>query len=245
MATEEEVAIIETIAEAEASARQGLKEGDPIYNINLAEGADMKRTKESSMVRSNGVPLPERLPFYHSRTGALVRLPTVQLAYHLGKRFPDGSAVFVKERPGPEPEYIEQECKHCIKTAGRTKRFYEFFDYVSHMENKHPRELRIEEMQRKQDGGDFMQAVLGMDQQQRAALKALLGGDNGNTGGTAAASEGTGDQERRAQEQGRTRVPCPECGKPVKPAGLKLHRARYCPEGSGSGSGADASAQAV
>lgn len=229
------VAIAETIAEAEATARQGqLKEGDEIYNVEMADGMNMRRSKESSKVMSNGVPLPERMPFYHSRTGQLCRLPTAQLAYYLSKRFQNGKPVFVKERPGGQPEPIDQTCEVCEKRFGHAKQFYEEFDYIAHMENKHPREWRIIQDRQKTSAGEFMKALMDMDADQRAVLKQLLGGDNGNVQG----ATGTGAQ------QGGARIPCPGCGKLVKPRGLATHQRQWCKD-SGSGSGADAGSQAV
>lgn len=242
---DQSAAIAETIAQAEADARsKGLGEGDEMYSVDLAEGMTASRKKGRSMVHSNGVALPERLPFYHSRTGKLCPLPTAQLGHYLSKRFTDGSQVFVKERPFEEPAPLDKTCEVCFKAMRFEKKFYDEFDYISHMENKHPREWRIIQERERSSGSEFLKAVLTMDATQRQALKALLGGDDGNTQGTATASEGARASGVQQAEQGGTREPCPDCGKPVKPAGLKLHQSRYC-ENSGGGVGADAEQKAV
>lgn len=224
--------VAETIAEAELAAKEKARlaqEGDELFRADLPGGAgELVRRKQNTMVRSGNTPLPERVKFYRSRGGLEAWLPTVQLAHHLAKRHEDGTAVFVKERPGGALVPIDATCEVCVKRQGLTKVFYEEYDLIAHMETKHPREWRITKEKEQQSGGAFMQTLMAMDASERAAVQVLIGGSDGNGQGTASASEGAGAVGVQRSQQGEARVACPECGKSVKPRGLSIHQRRYC-----------------
>lgn len=242
MADEDTATLVaETIADAQASVREKAKhaqEGDELFRADMPDGmGQLVRRKQNTMVRSGDTPLPERIRFYRSREGNESWLPTAQLAYYLAKKHADGTAVFVKERPGGERKPIDQTCAPCKKRSGKAKRFYDEFDYITHMESKHPRELRIQEKkeERERMSGGLLQALMGMDQAERGAIKALLGGSDGNSQGTASEGESRGAVGvQQPKQAGVGRVPCPGCGKSVKPRGLAIHQNRYCPSGGAS-----------
>ncbi len=209
MEDETSAVVAEAIAELEEQARGSADlQGETKDMI-----ASTQTLTKKSMVRSNGVELPDRVRFYRSRGGWEAWLPTAQLIYHLSKRHDDGTPVFVKERP---TEYdippIEETCGVCKRNTGKVKLFYHKIDYVSHMEKKHPREYRMDKEEAQiVSGGDVAAALMNMTVQERQAISTLLGGStNGNE-----------------EKQSSGRVPCPDCGKHVKPRGLIAHK-RFC-----------------
>ena len=205
-------AVSEAIAELEEQAQ-----GDVQLQADTRAMAGQAQTlTKKSMVRSHGVELPERVPFYRSRGGWLAMLPTVQLAYHLGKRHADGSAVFVKEKPEDGEKPIDQKCEVCIRNGGSGKVFMHEFDYITNMEGKHQREYRISQDRTKSaslTGNDVAVALMSMNREERQAIRILLGGDTDGGTPDAAASEAT------------SRATCGDCGwegKPVRNVKLSL-----------------------
>ena len=184
--------------------------------------------KERSMVRSGSVTLPSRIRFYRSRGGGEAWLPTAQLTHHLAKRHPilegdplSGTAVFVREYTGPVKTPIEKTCEVCKEKVGVTKVFFHEFDYVGHMEHKHPREYRIMQDETKAvTGGDVAAALMAMSTQDRAAIRMLLGGED-------------------AKQETTGKVKCEACGKSVKSRGLAIHQGRYCSARVVAGVGAE------
>ncbi len=184
------------------------------------------------MVRKGDVELPERVRYYRSANGWEAWLPTAQLVHHLSKRHPDGTPVFVKERPVfPQEEQYEESCPICLRnTMGRVhKIFGDEFGYVDHMETFHPREFRVIQARQERERGkqvsatDIATALLQMGAKEREAFKALLGEEKQNG----------------ATEQAH----CEACGwtsRPVKNVGasLRTHLNIHCPErASGAANG--------
>lgn len=82
--------------------------------VGEVEGMAVRQRRNSSMVRYNGVELPERTPVY-DRAGRLSMVPTAQLLHHLTK---NGGAFTVNPPPGVEPEkYIEGTCQWCVERS--------------------------------------------------------------------------------------------------------------------------------
>ena len=215
--------VAEAIAEMETEARNNVD-----LQSDVKAALDRSQTlTQKSMVRSNGVSLPERIRFYRSRGGAEAWLPTAQLAYHLRKRHNDGSPVFVRERLEPLPGFIKEQCDICVRTAGKPKMFRHRFDYVSHMESKHPREYRMQkEDEEKLRGPELASVLMAMSPSERAAIRSLIGGDD-NAG---------------KQEGDKSTAQCGDCGWEGKPvsntdASLATHKRLHCqavPAGSGA-----------
>jgi hypothetical protein len=218
--------VADAIEELTRQAQEGA-EGD-LANVAVGTQTLMKK----AMVRSGDVELPDRVKFYRSRNGWEAWLPTVQLLHHLKKRHSDGTPVFVKVRPGGDPEPIEQTCEVCERTAGFRKKFFHEIDYVAHMENKHQREYRImQELANKKEvsGSDVAAALMRMTSEEREAVRLLLGGNNA----TAKATEPAKAQAAK----------CPNCdwrGKPVSnvAASLRAHQRLHCPARVKAGVGA-------
>lgn len=223
--------IAETIAEAEVNVRKQERkaaEGDELYRAALPAG-EMVRRKQNTMVRSGDTALPERIRFYRSQPPYNEAwLPTAQLAHHLRKKHEDGTAVFVKTRPEDTRVFIEDECEVCAKNNSKPKQFYEEFDFISHMDSKHPREWRIIQQRDEKKAGNFLTVLMNMDPTERAAVQALLGGSNGNSEATGSPSTSDGDNGSEQAVQSKARIPCPDCGKSIKPRGLSIHQGRYC-----------------
>jgi hypothetical protein len=196
---ETSTAVAEAIAEMTVEAQNNADLQSDVKST-LAQSQTLT---QKSMVRSKGVPLPERVLFYRSRGGAEARLPTLQLAYYLSKRHEGGAPVFVKNRLQPLPDFIEDKCEVCVATAGRPKRFRHRFDYVTHMENKHQREWRMmREDEEKLRGPELARVLMAMSPSERAAIRALLGGD-----GDAPRQEG-----RTEEQEEIITAACSACG---------------------------------
>jgi len=223
-------AFAETLAKLETDAREKARqaeEGDLLYDADV-QGMRLRRRKQSSMVRSGDTPLPDRVPFYRSLNGNLAMLPTAQLAYHLSKKHPDGTAVFVRENPHPPKEPTGPTCTVCMKMSGRSKQFGDEYDYITHMENKHPREYRIEQEKLKRSDAftpaNLASALMSMSAEERTAIRTLLGGDT------------NGSQEDTA---GLAAAKCEACGWEGKPvenpaASLGIHQRLHCPSRRGA-----------
>lgn len=177
MADETSAQVAEAIAElTEQAQNNAALQGDTDKMVGASQ-----QLKQKSMVRSGNTVLPERVRFYRSQGGAEAWLPTAQLGHHLAKRHADGTAVFVKERTGPVPVPIDETCAVCAR-KGNAKKFYHEYDYVAHMESKHPREYRIIQSKAKAvTGGDVAAALMNMNPQERSAIRVLLGGEDGNS----------------------------------------------------------------
>ena len=170
---------------------------------------------------------PERLRVYRSRGGAEARLANAQLTYHHRKRHNDGKPVVVRERLEPLPDFVEEQCDICVRTAGKPKMFRHRYDYVSHMESKHPREYRMQkEDEEKLRGPELASVLMAMSPSERAAIRSLIGGDDN-------ASKQEGD---------KSAATCEACGWEGKPvsnptASLATHERLHCqavPAGSGA-----------
>lgn len=180
------------------------------------QGWDM-RGGTRSMVSINGKELPDRWPAWRVKTGQPVPnggLPTVQLAYHLGKRHADGTPVFSLEEPqGNFPQFIDETCEFCLERGVR-KRFYSRVSLGVHRRVKHPEEYAVTQEEKRAEPS-VIEEILRMTPDQRAALRALLDGEKSNV----------------RQE---THASCSDCGwegKPVKSPDLSLaaHQRLHCP----------------
>lgn len=212
----QEIAKMEEAARLKAASAQ---KGDVLGEAPLSEGGGMiRRVKQSTMVRSGDVELPERVPYYRALTGDVHMLPTAQLIHYLSKRGPDGRPIFVKEKPDILQEVYGETCPICLKRGVR-KRFRDEFAYVGHMEILHPREYRVIQARAEKAEGQKLTAesvavaLMGMNNEQRQVIKALLGGGNDDT-------------EESAK--------CDACGWQGKPtsrpgASLKTHQRLRCP----------------
>ncbi len=234
MADDVSVEVADAIAELTKQAQE-----DPSL---AGDTQDLLRKSQTltkkSMVRAGNVALPDRVKFYRSSNGWESWLPTAQLAYHLGKRHPDGTPVFVKENPHGPLVYVEDQCDVCKpQRRGEPKRFTHRIDYVTHMENKHPREYRmlLEDQKTAKGPQEMAAALMSMAPNERAAFKALLGGEENGTENTIEATS-----EARCDACGWTK----QSGNVA--ASLRGHRIR-CKgaEGVASGSGADQAPSAV
>ena len=171
MADDVSVEVADAIAELTEQAQ-----ADPSLASDTQDMLKGSQTlTKKSMVRSGGVALPDRVKFYRSSNGWEAWLPTAQLAYHLSKRHADGTPVFVKERLQGPKVYIDETCHVCPNP----KRFEHRINYVSHMESKHPREYRMLQDDEEQAKGpqQMAAALMSMAPNERAAFKALLGGE--------------------------------------------------------------------
>lgn len=220
MEDETSVQVAEAIADLTEQAQK-----DAALQADTQQMVGQSQTlKQKSMVHSGGVELPARVKFYRSYGGDEVWLPTVQLAHHLAKRHTDGTPVFVRERPGPEPTPIDRTCPPCLDRGVR-KKFYHEYGYLSHMESKHPRYYRMMQMEEKSvSGGDVAAALMNMSEQERDAIKVLLGGTS------------------NGREQGEEKAHCDACGwegKPVKnvAASLGAHQRFRCSARAGVATG--------
>jgi hypothetical protein len=213
----QEIAKMEEAARVKAATAQ---KGDVLGEAPLPEAGTMRRVKQSTMVRSGGVELPERVPYYRASTGDKHMLPTAQLVHYLSKRGPDGKPIFVKEKPDIVQEVYKETCPICLKRSVR-KKFRDEFAYVGHMEVLHPREYRViqaraEKAERKELTAETVAvALMGMNDEQRQAIRALLGGSNG-------------------KEETQESAHCTYCGwdgKPVRnpAASLRTHQKLRCP----------------
>lgn len=213
--TDTQVAELISSMEAEAKAKsKTAQEGELLAETNIG-GMPMRLNKQSSMVRKGNVALPERVRFYRSDNGTVAWLPTVQLVHHLSKTHADGVSVFVKEQP-EEFRNVKKAHGPCWVCRNK-KRFTTNYDFVTHMENKHPRELRIKKEEDEKESGNFIQVLMAMSPEERNAVKALLGGDNGNP------------QVEQPAEGPLTTARCEDCGWEGKPvsdttASLRTHR---------------------
>lgn len=230
MAEAVSVEVADAIAELTKQAQ-----ADPSLANDTRNMLDRSQTlTKKSMVRSGSVALPDRVKFFRSINGWEAWLPTAQLAYHLSKRHADGTPVFVKERLQGPVTYIDEVCDACPKQ----KRFEHYIDYVTHMENKHPREYRILlHEEEKTKGPELVAALMAMSPSERTALRALLGGEeNGKTA----------NETKPANETAR----CDACGWTKQAANatasLRGHRI-HCKGTAGvaSGSGAGEAPSAV
>ncbi len=222
------------IAEMEAEARAKrytAKEGDLLGEVEIEGGMKVRHRQPSSMVRKGDVELPERVRYYRSRNGWEAWLPTAQLVHHLSKRHPDGTPVFVKEKPAIAEELYEETCEVCLKNSmGRVrKKFRDEFAYVGHMEVLHPREYRVIQAREEREKSGAVTtaaiatALLEMGEQEKASLRQLLGEDKEDAG---------------EESDGPAEGTCEWCGwKPKRgrdPArSLAAHQRLHCPNRPG------------
>jgi len=249
--------VTEEITRLEEAARERervLKEGELLYESEMPGGVPLRRHKQSTMVKSGGVSLPERVLYYRSLNGMEAWLPTAQLPKMLAKRHEDGSPVFVKEKPEfPDRQDFEATCEVCVanKPGGNNRtQWPNEFAYYGHMSIYHPMEWEYIQ-KRSEKKGSLVQALLEMGPAEREALKALLGGTDANIPTTAPDGVDGGHQELQQDEQRgagegagqepeapRQRASCPACGwqsKPVKSTGasLRTHQLLHCEAVSG------------
>ena len=230
----------EAIAALEEQARERERvaaAGEILYESPIAGGGLLRRHKQSTMVKSGGVDLPERVRYYRSINGIEAWLPTAQLPRMLAKRHEDGTPVFVKEQPAFVQEHAyEAVCEVCKLHRPNAKLrsvWPNEFAYYGHMHTWHPDEWEmIQKREAKKEG--LLQAVASMSAAEREALNALLGGQYGDNRGAAGAGQGSGSRELRQDEQGGigSVAEC-DCGwksKLVKQPGASLatHQRFHC-----------------
>ena len=229
--------ISEAIAELEEQARERQRTaaaGEVLYESAIPGGGLLRRHKRATMVKSGGVDLPDRVRYYRSANGMEAWLPTAQLPRMLAKRHEDGTPVFVREQPTFVQEHAyEATCEVCrLNRPGVKLRsvWPNEFAYYGHMNIFHPDEWQmIQKRTEKKEG--LLSAIANMNDTERAALKALLGGDDGDHRGIAITGAGSGN--RKLREDGQGTVASCDCGwqsKPVKQpaASLATHKRFHC-----------------
>ena len=219
--------LLSEIAAKDAAARNiGANPGDTIYDQEIVPGATIKRVQGRGMITMNGMPLPDRVPIWERLTGRKKNVSTTLLGKKLAIMAVDGKPQFVANPAlveAPETEYIDETCAVCLRNSGNQirKKFIHKWDYVGHMETVHPREWRVMEGESRLTPEAIFKALREMTPEER---QVLLGGSNGT--------------RTNAEDREGGRVPCPGCGKRVKPRGLAVHQRRYC-EAAAVGSGAN------
>lgn len=120
------------------------------------DGAQFREVKQSSMVRSGKVALPERFMAF-DKFGNVSMLPTAQMHYHLGKHRPDspGELTYHTHRAGvtretcsicpAEKQPIDALCDYCTGVRGQRPTFFSETDLFTHKRRLHPDELDAEE----------------------------------------------------------------------------------------------------
>lgn len=220
--------LLAEIAAKDAAARNiGANPGDTIYDQEIVPGATISRKQGRAMITLNGMPLPDRVPIWERLTGRRKNVSTTLLGKKLAIMAVDGKPQFVADQAlveAPETEFIDETCAVCLRNSGNQvrKKFIHKWDYVGHMETFHPREWRVMEGESRLTPDAIFKALREMTPEER---QVILGGSNGST----TTSE---------PQQGTDKIPCPDCGKRVKPRGLTAHQQRYC-SAAAVGSGAN------
>lgn len=164
---------------------------------NMLEGLAAEvitETKPNSMVRMGDKALPERIAVYDER-GNRSMIPTAAARYHLTKKNPEtGRRAFYLTVPEgvTEPQPIPETCEICTEArGGRPRPFYRKRDLMAHKQYYHPletaedrreedlanRRAEIEAIRGGGSQGNILGAIASMSAEEKAALRALLGGE--------------------------------------------------------------------
>ena len=146
MEYEQQIAVMEELAAMGPDYRANVPAGTPLGTENFGDGGRVDYSKRPSLVRSGGMPMPERVPIWNVHNGSKSIVPPTIAQKRLTqgtKRFP-GFGNFTLRDPGLAQRVpIEETCEVCDKRRAEVgnppRRFFDILQYEAHMQLLHPR----------------------------------------------------------------------------------------------------------